>query len=203
MKDGGQMRTAQQFAKGVLPSVIGAGGQGGQQAGMPNIGGALGMIHPLLGVAYGATKTIVGLAQKRKAEKARPDETDPMRVSAMHDFKRKANTLFTGSALQSNLRDIQQGRGGAYKALARQGGPNVLRNMQLQSRLEGQQLNQLLGQAQTQEKFYEKMFQQEMVDIEERRMAIQSQKYGELRAKSEANISGGISDMAAGGVSAM
>tara|TARA_R110000824_G_scaffold320172_1_gene507126 strand:- start:282 stop:1097 length:816 start_codon:yes stop_codon:yes gene_type:complete len=198
MKDGSQARAAGEFAKGALPSVIGAGGGQGQQAGMPNLGGALGMIHPALGIAYGAVKSVVGLAQKRKAEKLRPDETDPMRVSAMHDFKRKANTMFTGSAMQSNLRDIMQGRGGAYKSLARQGGPNVLRNMQLQSRLEGQQLNQLLGQAQTQEKFYEKMFQQEMSDIEERRLAIQSQKFGEVKAKSEANMSGGLADMAGG-----
>ena len=153
----------------------------------------------MLQLGVGGVQSIVGLAQRNRANQIRPSETDPMRTLAMTDYKRKAKNAFTGSSLQSNLRDIMQGRAGNYKALARTTGPGALRNMAYQSRLQGQNMNKLLGQAQQQEQFYEKMFQKEMMDIEERRYATQQQKFGEMKSRAEKNIQVGQENALAAG----
>ena len=182
--------------KGVNPTA-------GQNIKTPGLNDAKGYASKLpanlLQLGVGGVQSIVGLAQRKRAEQIRPAETDPMRTLAMTDYKRKSKNAFTGSSLQSNLRDILQGRAGQYKALARTAGPGALRNMAYQSRLQGQNMNKLLGQGQQQQQFYEKMFQQEMSAIDDRRYATQQQKFGEVKARGEKNIQVGQENALAAG----
>lgn len=170
----------------MLPMMMGqSGGQGGgggmQGAGLP--------------MAIGGTQLIMGHIQRAKAKKMQPGQEDPMQVTAMQEYQRRANNAMTGANISNQMRDLSQMQGAGIKALSRGGNINQFGQV---SRMQSKALNDILAQGQAQEQSYRNMFNQALESVADRRMRVQSKAADAMNMRAEKNIAAGTQGIMAG-----
>jgi hypothetical protein len=146
--------------------------------------------------AIGLGEGIYGAVQANKAKKSRPPLYDAMQVSAMQDLNRRANNAYTGTAFAEGMRTADQEKASGLKALSRGGNIN---QYGLLSRIASDTYNKTLAQGQQTEMAYRQSALQELNDIAQRKLALDSQRYAELRAQSQGMIKSGAENLMMGG----
>jgi hypothetical protein len=173
------------MAKGLM----GGKGEGGQSGGQGGGGGAL------LPSAVGGAQLIMGHLQRAKAKKMQPGQEDPMQVTAMQEYQRRANNAMTGANISNQMRDLAQMQGAGIKALSRGGNINQFGQV---SRMQSKALNDILAQGQAQEQSYRNMFNQALESVSDRRMRVQSKAADAMNLRAEKNVAAGTQGIMAG-----
>ena len=169
----------------MLPMMMGQGGQGGG-------GGMQGAGLPL---ATGGAQLIMGHIQRAKAKKMQPGLEDPMQVTAMQEYQRRANNAMTGANISNQMRDLAQMQGAGIRALSRGGNINQFGQV---SRMQSKALNDILAQGQAQEQSYRNMFNQALENVADRRLRLQTRAADAMSLRSEKNIAAGTQGIMAG-----
>ena len=167
------------------PKLLGALGGGGGGGG--GVGGAP------LGVA--AAQLIMGHIQRAKAKKMQPGLEDPMQVTAMQEYQRRANNAMTGANISNQMRDLAQMQGAGIRALSRGGNINQFGQV---SRMQSKALNDILAQGQAQEQSYRDMFNKQLENVADRRLRLQTRAADAMSLRSEKNIAAGTQGIMAG-----
>lgn len=165
-----------------------SGGQGGQ-------GGGGGMQGAGLPMAIGGTQLIMGHIQRAKAKKMQPGQEDPMQVTAMQEYQRRANNAMTGANISNQMRDLAQMQGAGIRALSRGGNINQFGQV---SRMQSKALNDILAQGQAQEESYRDMFNKQLENVADRRLRLQTRAADAMSLRSEKNIAAGTQGIMAG-----
>lgn len=166
------------------PKLLGALGGGGGGGG--GVGGAP------LGVA--AAQLLMGHIQRAKAKKMQPGLEDPMQVTAMQEYQRRANNAMTGANISNQMRDLAQMQGAGIRALSRGGNINQFGQV---SRMQSKALNDILAQGQAQEQSYRDMFNEQLKSVADRRLRLQSKAADAMSLRSEKNIAAGTQNIMA------
>ena len=147
-----------------------------------------------LPTAVGATQLILGNIQRAKAKKMQPGLEDPMQVTAMQEYQRRANNAMTGANISNQMRDLAQMQGAGIRALSRGGNINQFGQV---SRMQSKALNDILAQGQAQEQSYRNMFNQALENVADRRLRLQSKAADAMSLRSEKNIAAGTQNIMA------
>lgn len=171
-------------------------------AAAPKILGALGAIKGAVGTtgaavpaAVGGAQLLMGHIQRAKAKKMQPGLEDPMQVTAMQEYQRRANNAMTGANISNQMRDLAQMQGAGIRALSRGGNINQFGQV---SRMQSKALNDILAQGQAQEQSYRNMFNQALENVADRRLRLQTRAADAMSLRSEKNIAAGTQGIMAG-----
>ena len=148
-----------------------------------------------LPTSVGATQLILGNIQRAKAKKMQPGQEDPMQVTAMQEYQRRANNAMTGANISNQMRDLAQMQGAGIRALSRGGNINQFGQV---SRMQSKALNDILAQGQAQEQSYRDMFNEQLKSVADRRMRVQGKAADAMSLRSEKNIAAGTQGIMAG-----
>jgi hypothetical protein len=148
-----------------------------------------------LPTSVGATQLLLGNIQRAKAKKMQPGQEDPMQVTAMQEYQRRANNAMTGANISNQMRDLAQMQGAGIKALSRGGNINQFGQV---SRMQSKALNDILAQGQQTELSYRNMFNQALESVADRRMRVQSKAADAMNMRAEKNIAAGTQGIMAG-----
>lgn len=148
-----------------------------------------------LPTAVGATQLILGNIQRAKAKKMQPGLEDPMQVTAMQEYQRRANNAMTGANISNQMRDLAQMQGAGIRALSRGGNINQFGQV---SRMQSKALNDILAQGQAQEQSYRDMFNKQLENVADRRLRLQTRAADAMSLRSEKNIAAGTQGIMAG-----
>ena len=162
---------------------------------LPMIAGKSGGSGSLLPAAVGGTQLLMGHIQRAKAKKMQPGLEDPMQVTAMQEYQRRANNAMTGANISNQMRDLAQMQGAGIRALSR--GGNIYQFGQV-SRMQSKALNDILAQGQAQEQSYRDMFNEQLKSVADRRLRLQSKAADAMSLRSEKNIAAGTQGIMAG-----
>lgn len=171
-------------ALGAIKGVAGAAGAAGAAGG----GGAL-------PTAVGGAQLLLGNIQRAKAKKMQPGQEDPMQVTAMQEYQRRANNAMTGANISNQMRDLAQMQGAGIRALSRGGNINQFGQV---SRMQSKALNDILAQGQAQEESYRDMFNKQLENVADRRLRLQTRAADAMSLRSEKNIAAGTQGIMAG-----
>lgn len=149
----------------------------------------------VLPTAVGSAQLILGNIQRAKAKKLQPGMEDPMQVTAMQEYQRRANNAMTGANISNQMRDLAQMQGAGIKALSRGGNINQFGQV---SRMQSKALNDILAQGQAQEQSYRNMFNQALENVADRRLRLQTRAADAMSLRSEKNIAAGTQGIMAG-----
>ena len=148
-----------------------------------------------LPTSVGATQLILGNIQRAKAKKMQPGQEDPMQVTAMQEYQRRANNAMTGANISNQMRDLAQMQGAGIRALSRGGNINQFGQV---SRMQSKALNDILAQGQAQEESYRDMFNEQLKNVADRRLRLQTRAADAMSLRSEKNIAAGTQGIMAG-----
>lgn len=148
-----------------------------------------------LPTSVGATQLILGNIQRAKAKKMQPGLEDPMQVTAMQEYQRRANNAMTGANISNQMRDLAQMQGAGIRALSRGGNINQFGQV---SRMQSKALNDILAQGQAQEQSYRDMFNKQLENVADRRLRLQTRAADAMSLRSEKNIAAGTQGIMAG-----
>lgn len=162
---------------------------------LPMIAGKSGGSGSLLPAAVGGTQLLMGHIQRAKAKKMQPGLEDPMQVTAMQEYQRRANNAMTGANISNQMRDLAQMQGAGIRALSRGGNINQFGQV---SRMQSKALNDILAQGQAQEQSYRDMFNEQLKSVADRRLRLQSKAADAMSLRSEKNIAAGTQGIMAG-----
>lgn len=176
-------------ALAAAPKILGAIGA------IKGVAGAAGGGGGALPAAVGGAQLLMGHIQRAKAKKLQPGMEDPMQVTAMQEYQRRANNAMTGANISNQMRDLAQMQGAGIKALSRGGNINQFGQV---SRMQSKALNDILAQGQAQEESYRNMFNEQLKNVADRRMRVQSKAADAMSMRSEKNIAAGTQGIMAG-----
>jgi len=179
-------------ALAAAPKILGALGA---IKGVAGAAGAAGGGGGALPTAVGATQLILGNIQRAKAKKMQPGLEDPMQVTAMQEYQRRANNAMTGANISNQMRDLAQMQGAGIRALSRGGNINQFGQV---SRMQSKALNDILAQGQAQEESYRDMFNEQLKNVADRRLRLQTRAADAMSLRSEKNIAAGTQGIMAG-----
>ena len=162
---------------------------------LPMIAGKSDGSGSLLPTAVGGAQLILGNIQRAKAKKMQPGQEDPMQVTAMQEYQRRANNAMTGANISNQMRDLAQMQGAGIRALSRGGNINQFGQV---SRMQSKALNDILAQGQAQEQSYRNMFNQALENVADRRLRLQTRAADAMSLRSEKNIAAGTQGIMAG-----
>lgn len=162
---------------------------------LPMIAGKSGGSGSLLPSAVGGAQLILGNIQRAKAKKMQPGLEDPMQVTAMQEYQRRANNAMTGANISNQMRDLAQMQGAGIRALSRGGNINQFGQV---SRMQSKALNDILAQGQAQEQSYRDMFNEQLKSVADRRLRLQTRAADAMSLRSEKNIAAGTQGIMAG-----
>jgi hypothetical protein len=162
---------------------------------LPMIAGKSDGSGSLLPTAVGGAQLILGNIQRAKAKKMQPGQEDPMQVTAMQEYQRRANNAMTGANISNQMRDLAQMQGAGIRALSRGGNINQFGQV---SRMQSKALNDILAQGQAQEESYRDMFNEQLKNVADRRLRLQTRAADAMSLRSEKNIAAGTQGIMAG-----
>jgi hypothetical protein len=179
-------------ALAAAPKILGALGA---IKGVAGAAGAAGGGGGALPTAVGGAQLLLGNIQRAKAKKMQPGQEDPMQVTAMQEYQRRANNAMTGANISNQMRDLAQMQGAGIRALSRGGNINQFGQV---SRMQSKALNEILAQGQQTELSYRNMFNQALESVADRRMRVQSKAADAMNMRAEKNIAAGTQGIMAG-----
>ena len=162
----------------------------GSQAGKGSSSGVMGNISntraSLLGAGIGIIQGLKARKAKKAADALMPPASDPTQLAFLAEMNQKRRSLNTGSAFAANMGYLKQAAAGTNQAIVQAGGGDVAGTMQA---LLGSQaniargMNQVLGQADEQQKFYNTFASDLTNKIAQRRMELALSKSLQKRAE--------------------
>ena len=179
-------------ALAAAPKILGALGA---IKGVAGAAGAAGGGGGALPTAVGGAQLLLGNIQRAKAKKMQPGQEDPMQVTAMQEYQRRANNAMTGANISNQMRDLAQMQGAGIRALSRGGNINQFGQV---SRMQSKALNDILAQGQAQEQSYRDMFNKQLENVADRRLRLQTRAADAMSLRSEKNIAAGTQGIMAG-----
>lgn len=162
---------------------------------LQNLSENLGSYGNAIGAGIGLGQFIIGLAEKNKANKFFPNIVAPELESAIQDYDRKRQNVYTGSAYNAQIQDIKSMLGGGASALAKS--PNTS-GLNYYMRSVGKLVNSMLAQGQEMEQYYDKQYAEMLKTAEERKRALLLTKYAEGSAQAATDKKSGFSNAATG-----
>jgi hypothetical protein len=179
-------------ALAAAPKILGALGA---IKGVAGAAGAAGGGGGALPTAVGGAQLLLGNIQRARAKKMQPGQEDPMQVTAMQEYQRRANNAMTGANISNQMRDLAQMQGAGIKALSRGGNINQFGQV---SRMQSKALNDILAQGQAQEESYRDMFNKQLESVSDRRMRVQGKAADAMNLRAEKNVAAGTQGIMAG-----
>lgn len=192
---GGGMMEA---AKGATDKVEGRV-QGRKNAHMQ---GTMGVFQAVQGLG----QSIHGAILKKKADALFPDKVDPIRASALANYKRMERGAATGSLYQGEVDKLLQGERGLQKNIVSHSGGSTggaLGALALSGRTSGTQRNNLMGLVMQNRDKYTALADATSKEISQRKLEVESWKYSQKMAEATQMVGKGEANMTAGATNMM